>query len=549
MTKKLASFLPIAAAGAWGIAAQGIHRPWNLRAADQSVGEQLLIDVAFLAASSALWFAVLAVALARRRLLLGSSAIAARAFAVTLVGCSSSRQQIERLAPAQATGNLTLQKISFGTDDSIIPRRVEAELGTLRVPESRRRQTGRTVVVRFVRFRSHAPSGRAPIVYLAGGPGGSGTSSAAGDRFTLFMKMREAGDVIALDQRGVAESLQCPGRFGYPLDRPADQDTLDQRARPHLEQCAAYWKDRADISAYTTEESAEDLESLRIALGASKLTLWGISYGTHLGLAYIRRHPDRVERAILAGVEGPDHTYKLPANVDETLKEIERLIAQDSQASKAVPSLTGALREATARLQRNPAVVDGVVVGPLDLQAAVFSMLGEREDIELIVRRMSAARAGDFSGLAKWAARVRRGGSLNVMRLSMDCASGATAARLARIDEQARSALLGDSMNILLRSHCRSWPVDDLGDDFRSPIHSTVPVLFVSGSLDGRTPPSNAYEVGSGFPNGRQMLIRNGAHDDDLFISSPKIGEAFVSFLYGGPTPREITLPPLRFAR
>ena len=43
-----------------------------------------------------------------------------------------------------------------------------------------------------------------------------------------------------------------------------------------------------------------------MALGAQKLTLFGISYGTKLALAYARAHPDRVERMALDSVLDPD---------------------------------------------------------------------------------------------------------------------------------------------------------------------------------------------------------------------------------------------------
>ena len=43
------------------------------------------------------------------------------------------------------------------------------------------------------------------------------------------------------------------------------------------------------------------------ALGVEKLTLFGISYGTKLALAYARAHPDRVERMALDFLLEPDN--------------------------------------------------------------------------------------------------------------------------------------------------------------------------------------------------------------------------------------------------
>ena len=45
---------------------------------------------------------------------------------------------------------------------------------------------------------------------------------------------------------------------------------------------------------------------MRRALGVDKLTLFGISYGTKLALAYARAHPDHVERIALDSVLEPD---------------------------------------------------------------------------------------------------------------------------------------------------------------------------------------------------------------------------------------------------
>ena len=46
------------------------------------------------------------------------------------------------------------------------------------------------------------------------------------------------------------------------------------------------WRSKGvDLAAYNTNESADDLEDLRKALGASKISLWATSYGTHLALA------------------------------------------------------------------------------------------------------------------------------------------------------------------------------------------------------------------------------------------------------------------------
>jgi hypothetical protein len=48
-------------------------------------------------------------------------------------------------------------------------------------------------------------------------------------------------------------------------------------------------------------------------------------------------------------------------------------------------------------------------------------------------------------------------------------------------------------------------------------------VLFISGTLDAKTPISNAEEIKRGFPKGMHLIIDGATHCNPLFLSSPKI--------------------------
>jgi len=93
-----------------------------------------------------------------------------------------------------------------------------------------------------------------PIIYLAGGPGGSGIASARGSRFPLFMAMREFGDVIALDQRGVGQSkpnLVCRESYDLPLDKSLTREEAIRVTRERSRSCAETWRGQGvDLSGY-----------------------------------------------------------------------------------------------------------------------------------------------------------------------------------------------------------------------------------------------------------------------------------------------------------
>src|SRR5262245_58367790 len=69
--------------------------------------------------------------------------------------------------PEENPFHLKLEPFVFEAEDG----KVNAERGTITVPENRSRPGGRTIDLAFVRFRSTSRKPGSPIVYLAGGPG------------------------------------------------------------------------------------------------------------------------------------------------------------------------------------------------------------------------------------------------------------------------------------------------------------------------------------------------------------------------------------------
>jgi proline iminopeptidase len=102
-----------------------------------------------------------------------------------------------------------------------------------------------------------------PVVFLHGGPGGG--SSANHRKFfdpSLFR-------AVLLDQRGTGRSL------------PSAAEPV------------------TDLSTNTTPHLVADLELLREHLGIDRWVVFGVSWGTTLGLAYAETHPTRVAGLVL----------------------------------------------------------------------------------------------------------------------------------------------------------------------------------------------------------------------------------------------------------
>jgi pimeloyl-ACP methyl ester carboxylesterase len=255
---------------------------------------------------------------------------------------------------------------------------VDAERGFFEVPEDRRDPGSRRIRLSYVRFASTAARAGPPIIYLAGGPGGTGSGAAGGARFPIFMALREVSDVIAFDQRGTGLSNHIPPRPRREGPPPAfTREGLTAHVRAEFARAWADWtKAGVAMRGYNTNESADDVDALRQHLGAEKMHIWGISYGSHLGLAVLRRHGDRVERAALASLEGQDQTVKRPAHWDDYLRQVDRLMGADPTARAAVPDLLALMRRVHTRMGAEPVRMSVRLGagGPTDVQVGGFAV-------------------------------------------------------------------------------------------------------------------------------------------------------------------------------
>lgn len=155
--------------------------------------------------------------------------------------------------------------------------------------------------------------------------------------FSLFDRLREVSDVILLDQRGTGMSspnLQCPPAT-FPSDTFENTEKWLQSYAQIVRTCADHWRaEGVDLAEYNSNSSADDLDDLRRALGAERLSLLAWSYGTELALAAVRRHGERLDRVVLASTRGPDNLLKLPSVWDSQIRRLSLLAADDSNCEK-----------------------------------------------------------------------------------------------------------------------------------------------------------------------------------------------------------------------
>jgi pimeloyl-ACP methyl ester carboxylesterase len=161
------------------------------------------------------------------------------------------------------------------------------QCAALEVPFERGNPAAGSVALAVQRVPASAPR-VGTIVLLAGGPG-----QPALPAFEEFLAplAREAAlrgfELVAFDQRGTGQSqgLECPiGGRG-------------ERLSSFIATCGSGLG--ATRPFYTSQESVEDLDALRQALGGTPLSLFAVSYGTRVAGMYAREHPQGVARMVL----------------------------------------------------------------------------------------------------------------------------------------------------------------------------------------------------------------------------------------------------------
>lgn len=444
---------------------------------------------------------------------------------------------------------LEFQKTTF---TSAAGETVEAESVWLTTRETHSNPASPTIKIPIVRFKSTAAKAGFPIIYLAGGPGVSGIGDAKNDIFPIIQALREYGDVIVYDQRGTGAaepSLKITQKTSMPLDATLDEVASRRYLVEQARAIAADIKQRGiNLSSYNTSENAADLEVLRLALGAEKIVVWGHSYGSHLGLAYHKKHPEAVDKIILSGINGPDQRWRFGSNLDDLIGQIDNYLVLTPKLKRQMPSLKKSIENVFSKLEKQPVIVQQqnqtVKIGKPELQTLIALRSGDLEFVKMLPLMFGQMQNGDFTLAAQMVVSVVKQRDWGTaMAFSMHLASGVSPPRLREIETNAKSSLFSDALNFPFndKEFSAVWEVADLGEDFRAPVKSSIPALFLSGNLDGRTSITEAAAISQNFPNAQTVLLLGASHN--FYQQSPEILTVMQSFLENKKVPSKIELP------
>jgi pimeloyl-ACP methyl ester carboxylesterase len=375
------------------------------------------------------------------------------------------------------------------------------------VPEDRSKPDGRLVRLPVLIFETDALEPLAdPVIYLAGGGGVDQLPMM--DRYEDIVRaVTVRRDFIMYNQRGsplTVPELECGGLETTLWSLADRQPPVEERNLELVQFWSACQSELVgqgiDLQMYSTTANAADAADLRVALGYEEANYYGTSYGTRIGLALLRDHPDGVRSMILDSVYPPEAPYYLTyaAHVTRALTDLFEGCASDPGCADQHGDLEELFFETADRLDADPVVLSypggPVRVDGLMFLDVIYALLQSTPGREAAVDFIASAGEGDLAPFEPvYPALFDYPGSLAVY-YSFQCQE--------EVPKHPFDEIVGQAVDLPPRiadyavywfaaldyAVCEVWDVQPSGAREAAPVMSEVPALVLGGEFDPITP-------------------------------------------------------------
>jgi pimeloyl-ACP methyl ester carboxylesterase len=410
-----------------------------------------------------------------------------------------------------------------------VPEGASVDCGFVVVPEDHNDPEGPTINLALAIFRDGSENHQSdPVILLAGGPGEKVLENAVGMAM-VFAPIHANRDYIVFDQRGVGLSepaLECPEweQTLFDLLDEADPAVILETAFDALMEC----RDRLvgeghNLAAYTTTQSAADVDAIRVALGYDQVNLWGGSYGSLLAQTVMRDHPEGIRSAVIESVWPLEVSFFVEAttSVPNAILRLMDTCAADEACNTAYPDLENVLFETIDRLNDEPVPI--TITNPLDGQSYDALLTGDAVRgnlvsvlyltplIPAVPQAIYDVYNGDYELMTQLTSQklLFYGAISRGMEYSVVCAEDLIERTpddmfeiMMALPSQLRSEVEQElAVEYGIFGACENWPVEEVDPSFKDPLVSDIPTLILEGELDPVTPPEYGRLVAGNLSN------------------------------------------------
>lgn len=408
----------------------------------------------------------------------------------------------------------------------------EGDCGTLIVRENRENTNSRLIPLPVRRIRALSDTPTEPIFWFEGGPGGPNTMIYQTDG------LLENHDFIMIGYRGIEGevNLVC-SEIGDAARNVTgnflSNEALASYAHSATECVNRYISNGVDLDGYSMNQTIEDMEDARKAMGYERINLFGNSYGTRLEMLYQWRYPENLNRVVQVAVNPPGNFVFDPRAIEKLLHDYTVLCAKDEYCHSRTSNLYETMKHVSNNMPKSWMGI------PINLEAIRFltvfslmeSMKTSGETVPLngpaIIDLWLDASEGDYSGMALASLSLplflppmaERGHFL---------AMGASAPDYLDDDRdyssefKATKTLLGSPFSLFISGMIDGWPAST--DQSIGTVQlSDVETLLINGSIDGSTPVQfGRDELLPYLTNGHLFVVKDQGHTETFWHSQPK---------------------------
>ncbi len=402
----------------------------------------------------------------------------------------------------------------------------EVLCGSHEVYEDRASQSGRQITINFAVIPAVISASQPdPLVILPGGPGQAALDMGPLVR-VAFSEVLQNRDIVLVDQRGMGSSHPLDCTIAEFTNSDLASDISDERTRDLLMDCLSSLD--ADVRLYTQDIANQDLHEILLALGYTRINIYGVSWGTRAALLYSQQFPQQLRTMILDG--NAPLTNKVPLFAAQDAERALRMAfddcAHDPACSEAYPNLVKDFDAALVLFGDqgvNVSVADPTTNRPLEFNLKknqfvnnLRNILYSTDLVRLLPLVVEQASHGDYralAGITSYLNERQEGGMSLGASLTILCSEELQRISTLEIDTQSRTGFLDTAFVDIFSNACSVWPKADVPDIYRSPGTSSVPTLILSGEADPVTPPRWGEKMSETFTNSLHLVASKTAHN------------------------------------
>jgi pimeloyl-ACP methyl ester carboxylesterase len=420
----------------------------------------------------------------------------------------------------------------------------DVRCGTYEVFEDRAAKSGRTIKLKIVVLKALGSKPAPDAIFpLHGGPGAPATALVEMAN-EMLKPVRQDHDLVFVDQRGTGGS--------NPLTCDVDDDTKDINSffgdilpPDKVRACREKLQEHADLRLYTTPIAMDDLDDVRAALGYNKIDLVGLSYGTLASQVYMRQHPEHVRSVFLVGVATPN--MKQPLLFPRSAQHAMDLLFADCTADKTCHSTFPFLKDefgvVLSRFDKGPIPVE--MIDPVSkehvqvklarssfvegIRLAMYSTFSQ----QFVPKIIHQAYEKDYVPFEEAAVHLSPGAEVaRGVYFTITCSEGVPFITEKDLVDETKNTYVGPERVERHITACKDWPKGNIVPSYIDLVKSDLPVLMISGEVDGSSPTWFGESALKFLPNGRQIKIRYLGHQfegkclRDIFTNFIKDGSA-----------------------